>query len=225
MRPATPKAQQLSSDPGLNAGSGCHPRTIGTAAAFLVCLLAAGCGNGGTTTGPTVTQTPALPAVPSVAATSAPAAGGATAAAVAAYRGFWDDAVYANAHAGYWNATARASLGTGGSLSTLFAKHAVGGAFEQQRVAIYRADRNGDFSQGSPTLHPRVLSSSPPAVPTEVRLADCLDATNWLVHRRPGGELKDNRPGQKHPLQATVVYSTSGWRVRDLTNPPGKATC
>jgi len=166
--------------PPLSAGSGSDQRRVGTALASMACLLTASCGHSRTTTAAVVTHPTALPAVPSSPPDPTPpsAAASAIAAAVAAYRSYWDDAVYANARAGYWNDTTRASLGTGGSLYTLFAKHAVGSAFEQQRVAVYRADRNGEFTEGDLKLHPLVLDASPTTRPTEVRLTDCVDATD-----------------------------------------------
>lgn len=158
------------------------------------------------------------------AATPPSGAASAIAAAVAAYRSYWDDAVYANARAGYWNDTTRASLGTGGSLYTLFAQHAAGSAFEQQRVAVYRADRNGEFTEGDLKLHPLVLDASPTTRPTEVRLTDCVDATDWLVHVRSDGKLKNGRPGRKYQFEAKVLHNVSGWHVSDASTPPN-ATC
>ena len=198
-----------------------------TAVAALAMLLTAACGGARPTAASVATPEPALPAPPSSPATSPPVTDvtGPTGPAVLAYRAFWDDAVYANAHAGYWNAAERASLGVGGTLFTLFSRHASDGAFEQQRLAIYRADRSGEFTKGELKLHPFVRSASPPTAPTQVRLFDCVDATTWLVHTRSTGALTDNQPGLKHALQATVVRTPAGWRVRDLVTPPGAARC
>ena len=212
--------------PSLSAGSGSDQRRVGTALASLACLLTASCGHSRTTTAAVVTHPTALPAVPSSPPDPTPpsAAASAIAAAVAAYRSYWDDAVYANARAGYWNDTTRASLGTGGSLYTLFAQHAAGSAFEQQRVAVYRADRNGEFTEGDLKLHPLVLDASPTTRPTEVRLTDCVDATDWLVHVRSDGKLKNGRPGRKYQFEAKVLGNVSGWHVSDASTPPN-ATC
>jgi len=212
--------------PPLFAGSGSDQRRVGTALASLACLLTASCGHSRTTTAAVVTHPTALPAVPSNPPDPTPpsAAASAIAGAVAAYRSYWDDAVYANARAGYWNDTTRASLGTGGSLYTLFAQHAVGSAFEQQRVAVYRADRNGEFTEGDLKLHPLVLDASPTTRPTEVRLTDCVDATDWLVHVRSDGKLKNDRPGHKYQFEAKVLHNVSGWHVSDASTPPN-ATC
>ncbi len=210
----------------LSAGSGSDQRRVETAFASLACLLLASCGHSRTTAA-VVTPPPALPAVPSSppAATPPSAAASAIAAAVAAYRSYWDDAVYANARAGYWNDTTRASLGTSGSLYTLFAQHAVGSAFEQQRVSVYKADKLGHFSVGAPALHPIVLAASSSAAPMRIQLQDCLDDTHWLVHLRRTGALADNKPGGRHPLVATLTRTAEGWKVTDLVNRPGQGTC
>jgi len=203
---------------GFTSAAGACRRAV-LPAVLLVCVLAAGCGNSAPGLVPITNRAPALPALPSQ--PSLPRLPGpateATAAAVTAYRGYWDDAVYANAHAGYWNDAERASLGVGGSLFTLFSKHATGNAFEQQRIAIYRADKSGEFSEGMPMPHPIIQNSGPATTPTEVRITDCLDATTWLVHQRTSGALVDNQPGLRHALRATVVHDNAGWRVRDLS--------
>lgn len=213
--------------PSLSAGSGSDQRRVGTALASLACLLTASCGHSRTTTAAVLTHPTALPAVPSNPPDPTPpsAAASAIAAAVAAYRSYWDDAVYANARAGYWNDTTRASLGTGGSLFTLFAQHAVGSAFEQQRVSVYNADKVGHFSVGAPALHPIVSAAGSSAAPIRLQLQDCLDDTHWLVHLRRTGALADNKPGGRHPLIATLTRTAQGWKVTDLVNRPGQGTC
>ena len=142
-----------------------------------------------------------------------------------AYRAFWDDAVYANAHAGYWNADTRTSLGAGGTLYALFFKHATGSALEQQRVSVYNADRSGHFSEGMPVLHPTVTAAVPAAAPVTVRLRDCLDDSQWLVHVRATGALLDDRPGRRHPVDATMARTSAGWKVTDLVTRPLPSTC
>lgn len=202
-------------------------RRVALSAVLLGCVLAAGCANSGPGSAPITTRAPALPALPSQIPLPPPPspAADATAAAVTAYRGYWDDAVYANAQSGYWNAATRASLGAGGTLFDMFSRHATGTAFEQQILSVYRADRSGEFTEGELVPHPVVQSALPPTIPFEVRIADCLDARNWLVRRRPAGELKNGRPGRKHSFLATVVREGGGWRVRDLTSPSGTTTC
>jgi len=199
-----------------------QPAAAATVAALAI-LLSASCNNDHSTAASVATHEPALPVPPSPPAASPPVTGvtGPTEAAVLAYRAFWDDAVYANAHAGYWNAATRASLGVGGTLFNLFSRHATGSAFQQQILSIYRADKNGEFSEGRPSLHTVVLGRTS----SEIRLADCLDATKWLVHLRPSGQLKNATPGQKHPLEATVVHLAGGWHVRDLQTPSNRPTC
>ena len=199
-----------------------RPAAAATVAALTI-LLSAACISAHPTAASVTTHEPALPAPPSPPAASPLVTGGTgpTDAAVAAYRAFWDDAAYANAHAGYWNAAVRTSLGVGGSLSNLFSRHASGTAYQQQILSIYRADKNGEFSEGRPTLHPVVLDTTS----SLVRLTDCLDATKWLVHLRPSGQLKNATPGQRHPLEATVVNLASGWHVRDLKEPTSRLTC
>lgn len=198
-------------------------RRVALSAVLLGCVLPAGCGNSGPGSVPITTRAPAPPALPSQIPLPSPPspAADATAAAVTAYRGYWDDAVYANAHTGYWNAATRASLGAGGTLFDMFSRHATGTAFQQQILSVYRADKNGEFSEGRPSLHTVVLGRTS----SEIRLADCLDATTWLVHLRPSGQLKNDTPGHKHPLEATVVHLADGWHVRDLQTPSSRPTC
>jgi len=227
MRLAARESHCSGPGPSPTARARSHRAAAVTAGAALVMLLTAACGSARPIAASRATSAPAFPAPPSPPATSSGVTdvSGPTGPAVLAYRAFWDDAVYANAHAGYWNAAERASLGVGGTLFTLFSRHASDGAFEQQRVAIYRADRSGEFTKGELKLHPLVRSASPPTAPTQVRLFDCVDATTWLVHTRSTGALTDNQPGLKHALQATVVRTPAGWRVRDLVTPPGATRC
>jgi len=186
MRLAAREPHRSGPSPRSTAGARSPQAAAVSAVAALAMLLTAACGIAHPTAASVATPEPALPAPPSPPATSPPVTDvtGATGPAVLAYRAFWEDAVYANARAGYWNADTRTSLGSGATLYGIFSKHASGSALEQQRVSVYNADRSGHFSQGRPVLDPAVTAAVPAAAPVTVRLRDCLDDSQWLVHVR-----------------------------------------
>ncbi len=227
MRLAAREPHRSGSGPRSTAGARSRQAAAVSAVAALAMLLTAACGSAHPTDASVATPEPALPAPPSPPATSPPVTDvvGATGPAVLAYRAFWEDAVYANAHAGYWNADTRTSLGVGGTLYALFFKHATGSALEQQRVSVYDADRSGHFSQGRPVLQPTVTAAVPAAAPVTVRLRDCLDDSQWLVHVRATGALLDHRPGRRHPVVVTMARTSSGWKVADLVIRPLPSAC
>lgn len=130
--------------------------------------------------------------------------------AIAAWRGMWRDMT--------------AAATTSDAQSPLLGRHAAGRAL-QQLTRMLAADRKaGVVTRGELLLNPRatdvVLNQRPPMV----SLADCGDDTNWLKYKQGTDQLKNDVPGGRHAMGATVLQVDGQWKVSGF-HAQGVGTC
>ena len=142
---------------------------------------------------------PSSTPTPSTSATQDPQAL-ASAGALAAYRGFRQAQVAAEAVANAHNAD--------------LAKYAGDKALAQERANLLQLARAGIVVRGAPRLDPRVTSASA----TEVTITDCVDTTDWQpVYKATGKSAA--APGQPTRVLATALARPygDGWLIQELT--------
>lgn len=176
---------------------------MGLATALVIAL--AGCSSGGGGGGTPATSTAAPPA-PS-ASLSARAA--ADRDALVAYRGMWSAFVEAG----------KSSDPDAPDLR----KYASDNALKLIVSSLFTDRDQGKVSKGPLLLDPKVTESKPSDAPTEVKILDCVDSTNWLEYKK-SGELWDNEPGSKHRTTATVKLADGVWKVSSFLLEGG-STC
>ncbi|WP_156051644.1 hypothetical protein [Allokutzneria albata] len=89
-------------------------------------------------------------------------------------------------------------------------------ALEQILASLLDDHRKGVTSKGRPTISPTVTRAEPADAPTEVRISDCGDDSNW-VKRNSTGELADPADvGGRHRIEASVVLRDGVWLVTDF---------
>lgn len=93
---------------------------------------------------------------------------------------------------------------------------ASGAALKKLVVDLFFAREDGMVGGGQPVIQPSVVGALPPDDPTEVQLADCMDASDWLKYKTTG-ELWDDIPGGRLPVTAVVKHSDAGWKVDAFT--------
>ncbi|GAA3346533.1 hypothetical protein GCM10020358_57880 [Amorphoplanes nipponensis] len=176
---------------------------VGLATALVIAL--AGCsskeGNGGT---PSNSVVPA----PSPSA-SLPLSVAAERDALVAYRGMWSAFVEAGK--------------TSDPDAPDLRKYASDNALKLIVRSLYTDRDQGKVTKGPLRLDPKATESKPPDVPTEVKILDCVDSTNWLEYKK-SGELWDKEPGSKHRTTATVKLTDGVWKVSSFILEGG-ATC
>ena len=146
--------------------------------------------------GDPATQSPSSSTTPTPSASSSPSA---EAEALAAYRGMWQDMVTAARTSDYQ--------------SPLLARHATGPALTQIVQSLYRDKKDGVVTKGEPILDPEVTETALDADPPRVIVEDCGDSSKWLKYRVSTGKLKDNVPGGRRHIAATVVRTEGQWKV------------
>jgi hypothetical protein len=163
-------------------------RALATA---LVCLCLSGCSH----SKPMARQTP----TPTVSATP-DADALATAGALAAYRGFREAQVAAEAVANAHSAG--------------LAKYAGDKALAQERANLLQLAKAGIVVRGAPRLDPKVSSASP----TAVTITDCVDTSQWQpVYKATGKSAAV--PGQPQRVLATALARPYAhrWLIQELT--------
>jgi hypothetical protein len=163
-------------------------------AAILALLAVLSACSGGDDDPPT--QSPSASTTPVSSPSPTPSA---EAEALAAYRGMWQDMV--------------AAARTSDYQSPLLARHATGPALTQIVQSLYRDKKDGVVTKGEPVLDPEVTETALDANPPRVTVEDCGDSTRWLKYRASTGELKDNVPGGRRHIAATVVRTEGQWKV------------
>ncbi len=164
-------------------------------------LALAGCHSG---SGKQGTQPSPVPSSPSPAPSAVAAAG-----AVAAYRGMWKAVVAASAVPDP-DAPDLRRYASDDALKLI--------------VGNLVIDRDqGKVVKGDVVLNPTVTALQPADQPTQATVTDCVDATNWLVHKK-SGELWNNERGAKHHNTATVKLIDGVWKVSSFTLEKG-GTC
>ncbi|MGW1528443.1 hypothetical protein [Streptomyces sp. NPDC002159] len=118
-------------------------------------------------------------------------------AALAAYRAMWDDVVVA----------ARTSNDERSRLDD----HAEGGALELLRHMIRENEKQEVVTKGRPSFAPEVTKTGTSAVVIQ----DCADGSRWLQYAKDGS-LKDDVPGGRHRVDATVRKRGDRWLVESL---------
>ncbi|MDG4856774.1 hypothetical protein P8605_01095 [Streptomyces sp. T-3] len=93
--------------------------------------------------------------------------------------------------------------------------HAADGALQLLEFGLEKTRKEKLVAKGAPKVDPRIVSASPSAEPTVVKLVDCVDSTNWLQYKG-NGELKDDVPGGHGKAEATVTYRKGRWLVTQL---------
>jgi hypothetical protein len=124
----------------------------------------------------------------------------ATAGALAAYRGFRQAQVAAEAAANAHSAD--------------LAKFAGDKALAQERTNLLQLAKAGIVVRGAPKLDPRVSSASA----TEVTITDCVDTTDWQpVYKATGKSAA--APGQPTRVLATALARpyADRWLIQELT--------
>lgn len=149
-------------------------------------------------------STPARPSpAPSQSATAATTTGSptelASRAAVAAWRGMWQDMAMA----------AR----TSDAESPLLGRYAAGKALDMLVSSLAADRREGVVARGGIVLTPRVSKVSLEQRPPTVEITDCGDDSDWLKYKQGTNELKNNVPGGRHAMGATVAQVGAGWKV------------
>lgn len=174
-------------------------RRCGAAVALLVSLGlgSVGCSGGGPASAHAGGGAGEAPASPS----SSPRVSGADG-AVAAYRAMWNDLEVAGR--------------TADPDSPQLSDHATGAALQLLKYGLSKDRQDRVVIKGVVSLSPQVVSASPAAAPTQVRIVDCSDDAHWLVYRM-NGTLKDDVPGGHHRNTATVQRFGRDWKVVELT--------
>jgi hypothetical protein len=121
--------------------------------------------------------------------------------ALAAYRAMWQAMVDAGRTADY--------------RSPALGRHATGQAQALLVSGLYDAHRQGVVIKGEPKMQPKVTALKPAETSQAAEIVDCLDARNWLNFKR-SGDLRDQTPGGRHRVTATVGHLSSGWKVTRL---------
>jgi hypothetical protein len=67
-------------------------------------------------------------------------------------------------------------------------------------------------AKGTPVISPEVIDARPVDAPKDVVVRDCLDTTNWLLHKASGG-LADEDPGDRRQVKALVRKTDGVWKV------------
>jgi hypothetical protein len=172
------------------------------ALAALAVLSACSGGDGGSPS-----QSRAVPTTPTSTSSATPSG---EVDAVAAYRGMWQDMVVAARTSDYQ--------------SPLLARHATGPALAQIVRSLYLDKKDGIVTKGEPVLNPKVTEKALDAEPPRVTVEDCGDSTKWLKYRVSTGQLKDDVPGGRQHIAATVVRTEGQWKVLGFA-VSGVGTC
>lgn len=175
----------------------------------LLMLGLAGCSSAKPSRSSTVTPTiamslPAIPPVPAATTTAAPSpapvlptqgsSGSGSDAALDAYRQMWAAMVQAAA--------------VSDPEFPLLSRFAAGEALEKLRYSLASDRQNGFVTKGPLHISPRIASESG----TVIVISDCLDDTRALKYRADGS-LKDNVPGGRHRVDASVRLIDGVWKV------------
>jgi hypothetical protein len=79
--------------------------------------------------------------------------------------------------------------------------------------ALFTYRQTGVVTHGAPTTNPRVSDASPADAPTEVKVIDCADSTNWTKHKKATGELIKDDPRGRRNITAVVKSVDGTWKV------------
>ena len=175
-------------------------RVAGTMAAVaaVVGALSAGC------------TTSSESAAPHIAPTGTPTTSQdpARAAVLATYTGMWGD-YEKDASTANWQNPTLINDATGKAL-LLF----------DENLAV--DSHHGWIGKGHAVLHPEIDTLAPVANPVAASVSDCADLSNFLMYVAATGALKDNVPGGRHLVQASLVKKDGQWKVSELeTGPSG----
>jgi hypothetical protein len=173
-------------------------------AAVVAVSTLTGCGNSGEGAAPPVTSpSPPAPSPPPSPTPSDPVAL-AEQRALAAYEAMW--AAYDEA--------GRAPEANPDDEQ--LASYADGRALELLTEGLRSMRDAGLVIEGDVVLSPEVVELSPTATPTEARIEDCGDSSNWLSVDAETGEVTDDARGRQLVI-ATVRDSGGGqWKVVDF---------
>jgi len=94
-------------------------------------------------------------------------------------------------------------------------RYAQGEALKIFVTALFGNQLHKKVVLGEMGTDPKVVGAVPIDGPTSVKIADCLDDTRWLEHKKSGG-LWDNKPGGRRHTTALVTKTKAGWKVTDI---------
>jgi len=168
------------------------------ACALVVAVLAAGCGDSGSS----AISDPSSTRAERTTAAVDDAMATARKQALAAYNAMWADMASAARTADYQ--------------SPRLARHADGDALSQLSRGLYANKQHGIVAKGDPVTNPTVTSVTPSMSPMSVALSDCFDDSKWLNYVASTDDLQNDIPGGKHATTATVVKDDGAWKVTQL---------
>ncbi|MDI2127151.1 hypothetical protein [Yinghuangia seranimata] len=93
----------------------------------------------------------------------------------------------------------------------VLAKFASGEALRKLRYSLVVDLQYGFVTRGPLRIAPQSTAVSP----GEVQVTDCLDDSQALKYKSDGS-LKDDIPGGRHQVEATVTRAGADWKVSDL---------
>jgi hypothetical protein len=106
---------------------------------------------------------------------------------------------------------------TSDAKSPLLPRHAIGPAQAVLTRALIQDRQEGVITKGRPVLSPRVVSATAPGSPSQVTVEDCADASRSLKYIAATGKLKNDVPGGRHQITATVRLICQDWKVAEFT--------
>jgi hypothetical protein len=164
--------------------------------AAMIGALSAGCG----TSSKAVVPHPASSSTPTVSQDPARTA------VLASYAGMWSD-YEKDASTANWQNPTVVSHSTGKALLLL-----------DENLAV--DSHHGWIGKGHAVLHPEIDTLTPASNPVTASVSDCADLGNFLVYVATTGALKDNVPGGRHLVQASLVKKDGLWKVSELATGP-----
>jgi hypothetical protein len=180
-------------------------RALGGVLAVVVAMSTlTGCGNSGDgATPPATSSSPLAPSAPPSPTPSDPAAL-AEQRALAAYDAMW--ATYDQA--------GRAPEANPDD--ERLASYAGGRALELLSEGLRSMLDQGLVIEGEVVLNPEVVELSPAATPTEARIEDCGDSSNWLSVDVETGEVTDDPRGRQLVIATVRDMGDGQWKVLDF---------
>lgn len=116
------------------------------------------------------------------------------------------------AYSGMWQAMAKAGEVPDPDAPEL-RQYATDQALARIVSALFTYRQTGVVTHGAPTTNARVSGVTPADVPTEVRVVDCADSTNWTKHKKATGELIKDDPRGRRNITAVVKSVDGSWKV------------
>jgi hypothetical protein len=130
--------------------------------------------------------------------------------ALAAYDAMWEDIMTAALTADYRNPQ--------------LAAHMMGQPLTAWSQALADEQGKGLVGKGRLVWKARVTSVTPPAAPSRVEVADCLDDTQWLKYKADGSLADDVPGGRRRSASAITLQADGKWEVSEqITGAEG--TC